>query len=513
MAKPLKREPIYGPLRWLITLTVMLVAIIEVLDMTIVNVTLPHMMGSLGANSDQITWVLTSYIVSAAIFMPLTGFLVTRYGTKNILLMNIVGFLISSMCCGLANSLDFMILFRTTQGIFGAALVPISQYVLRDIFSNEEQGKAMAIWGMGIMVAPVLGPMLGGYITEHLSWRWVFYINFPVCLLALIMTMRYMYDTEKQNQYIDWIGMGLMAVGIGSLQIFLDQGNTEGWFDSNFILILCVIFTLSLSLFIIRGILIKEKNIINLMLFKDRNFAMSTLAMLFFGMGLFGTLTLIPIELERLMNYPVLLAGILSSPQGIMSAITMMFVGPLITKVDPRKIIAVGVFITACGAFMYSRFSLQTDMQVSVIIPAIIMGMGMGMFFIPLAAIALISLPPSDTAEASGVFSFSRNLGSSMGISILTTILSHETQISWHDYVKNISVYNPNFHLWLHRAHLTLANPKTTVILVNTLMRQSNLNAFNDAYWFVTLVFLGMLPLLLLIPRPLFKGEANVSFH
>jgi MFS transporter, DHA2 family, multidrug resistance protein len=226
----MNHAPLYfGTTRWLVTLTVILVAIVEVLDITIVNVSLPNMMGTLGANSEQITWVLTSYIVSAAIFMPLTGFFIQRFGQKRLLLINIAGFLAASILCGISSSLTEMVLFRTCQGIFGASLVPLSQLILRDAFPLEEQGKAMAIWGVGIMVAPVLGPTLGGYITEVLNWRWVFFINIPVCILSFLLAWYLLIETPTRRQKIDWIGALLMAGGIASLQIFLDRGNQEGW--------------------------------------------------------------------------------------------------------------------------------------------------------------------------------------------------------------------------------------------------------------------------------------------
>lgn len=505
--------PVYGIERWLITITVMLVAIIEVLDMTIVNVALPRMMGSLGTNTNQITWVLTSYIVSSAIFMPLTGFLVTRFGTKNLLSINIIGFLIASMCCGLANSLTTIVFFRACQGIFGAALVPISQYVLRDTFSEKEQGMAMAIWGMGMMVAPIMGPTLGGYITEHLTWRWVFYINIPVCITAFIMARRVMRASVTKTVKIDWLGMGLMGIGIGTLQIFLDKGNEQGWFSSDIIIILALIFVFCLTVFIIRGLIIKEKNIINLLLFKDRNFAACTLTMALFGIGLFGTMSLIPIQLEHLMHYPVLLTGLLTIPQGIATAVTMIIIGPFITKIDARKIIFLGILLAALGTFRLSTLNLYTNMQVSLIVPLIIQGIGMGMFFIPLAALALLTLPSHQTAEASGIFSFSRNLGSSIGISFISTVLSHETQVNWHDIGGHLKYNNTNLHVWLHAHHLLINNPKATILLSKSLAAQSAMNAFNDAYWFVTLIFLFMLPVVFIIKKPNFTDKQVITAH
>ena len=276
-----------------ITITVMIVAIIEILDMTIVNVALPAMMGDLGANADQITWILTSYIVSSAIVMPLTGFFVTYFGRKKLLLTSITGFLLFSMLCGLSTSLTEIILFRIGQGMFGALLVPLSQYILNDAYPKKDRGKAMAIWGIGLMVAPILGPTVGGYITDAMSWRWIFYINVPVCIGAFFLATRFIKETVSEKKYIDWVGLLLLALGIGALQIFLDRGNTDNWFHSNSILILCFVWVCSFIIFIVRGIN-KPDNIINLKLFKSRNFTITVIMLSVSGIAIFGIIAVIP---------------------------------------------------------------------------------------------------------------------------------------------------------------------------------------------------------------------------
>lgn len=483
----------------LITLTVMLVAIIEVLDMTIVNVALPPMMGSLNANSEEITWVLTSYIVSAAVFMPLTGVLIERLGQKRLLLFNIVGFLISSMLCGLATSLEEMILFRTLQGVFGASLVPLSQFILRNTYRKDEQGKAMAIWGMGIMAAPVLGPTLGGYITDVLNWRWVFYINLPICLLAFMLTLNVIDETKRQTKHIDWFGALLMATGIGSLQLFLDQGNAKDWFNSNLICGFFISFIIFISWFIARG-LNNKNNIINLHLFKDSTFSVSTLMILIFSATLLGTISIQPMMLENLMHYPTKTAGMIMAPRGIASAITMAVVAKLINRTSPRRIILTGLFFSLLGTYFMTQFKLQTPMSVIMWV-GVIQGIGMGLFFVPLSTIAFTTLKQSETGEAAGLFSFGRSLGSSIGISIMSTVISEQTQTNWNQLGTHINPYNANLKQWLLSHQLSLDNPVALHLLANHVEQHASLNAFIDSYFLGCFSFVILVPFLFFLQR------------
>jgi len=486
--------------KWFITITVMSVAVIEVLDMTIVNVALPNMMGALGANSDQITWILTSYIVSSAICMPLTGFLVTRFGRRRLLLINIVGFLLTSVLSGMSVNLMQIVIFRTLQGIFGATLVPISQYVLRDTFSKEEQGIAMAIWGVGIMAGPILGPTLGGYITEAFNWRWIFYINVPVCFAAFFMTLKFIEETPRKKQFVDWFGLGLLTFGIGTLQILLDRGNQENWFHSNTIIILSLISLYCLSYFVIRGIQY-PKNIVNLTLFKDINFTTATIMLTFFCTTMFGFLALIPIMLENIMHYPVSTAGLVMAPRGIMCAVSMALSARLMNKFDNRLLILCGLLITAAGSYIMTTFNLKIS-EAYIVISGCVQGFGIGLFFVPISTIALSTLPADKTAEGSGLFSFGRSLGSSIGISLFSTILSRATQINWLRLGGHLTPSNPALKQWLFEHHLTLANPLTPKILSSTLSQQSTMVAFIDCYWLGTLLILSMIPLLFIMKKP-----------
>lgn len=495
----MSNEAVYAK-RWLITLTVMLVTVLEVLDMTIVNVSLPHMMGSLGADTDQITWVLTSYIVSSAILMPLTGFLVNRFGRKKLLLINIIGFLISSVLCGASVNLSQIVCFRTLQGVFGASLVPLSQFILRDTFPPAEQGKAMAIWGIGIMTGPILGPTIGGYITEILNWRWIFYINIPVCIIAWIMTQKLIEETPTKKQYIDWLGMFLMSCGVGCLQLFLDRGNMEDWFESKTIVALAIACVISLSVFIIRG-LRKPDNIINLHLFKDRNFSSATLMMTLFCLALFSSIALNPIMLENLMGYPTQTAGWLMAPRGLASAIGMALVAQIITRYDARWIILSGVLLSAYGTYLMSKIDLTMSMS-SFIISSSIQGFGMGLFFVPLSIIALSTLSKDDTAEGSGLFSFGRSIGSSIGISVMTTILSRKTQLSVNQLGAHINPFNPQLKMWLSTHGLNIHNPLTLSQLKGTIQQQASMLGFLNAYWITALIFVAMIPLIFILDKP-----------
>jgi DHA2 family multidrug resistance protein len=486
--------------RWFIAIAVMLVTVMEVLDMTIVNVALPAMTGSLSATTDQITWVLTSYVVSAAIMMPLTGFLINRIGSKKLLLLNIVGFLLSSMLCGMATSLTMMVLFRIMQGVFGAALVPLSQYILRNTFPPDQIMKAMAIWGVGIMTAPVLGPTIGGYITEIANWRWIFYINIPVCALAFFMCLRLIKETEIKIIKIDWLGILLLALGIGSLQIFLDRGNTVDWFDAASIRWLFMMTISALAIFIYRGMKINN-NIINLHLFLDRNFSLGCALLALFCAGMLGILTLQPLLMENLMNYPPDLAGVVMAPRGIASAVAMACVPLLVKNIDTRFIIAIGIILCGIGTYAMTLLNLEISVMPFILL-GIVQGLGMGLFFVPISSITFATLQRSDYAEATGLFSFWRSLGVSIGISLLSTLITREGQINWNTLNNNIQNFNPNLQYWLTQHHGQLNNSITLQQLTEQVSQQANAIAFLDAFYAVTIGFFLMVPLVFLFKKP-----------
>ena len=498
------------PNKWLIVVTIMLVAVLEVLDSTIVNVALPAMMPSLGANQEQVTWVLTSYVVAAAVMLPLTGFLCNRIGQKKLLLIDIAGFLISSVLCGMASDLNVMIFFRLCQGAFGAALIPISQAVLRQTFPLEEQGKAMAIWGLGIMVAPVLGPTLGGFITEHANWRWIFYINLPLCLIGFVMTTMFIKETKRVAQKIDWLGIVYMFIGIGALQIFLDQGNTKNWFDSHLIVVLCISSILAIICFIVRSSR-HPHPVIKLSIFKDRNFTTCTILLAMFAAGIFGFLTLEPIMLETVFGYTALIAGITLSPMGITSALMMVVSAGFIKNVSVKALISTGLALAAIGVFYMSTLGLHAA-QWNFILANSFIGAGMGLFMVPLTMYSLITLPPRDVTEGAGLFAYGRMLGTSIGVSLLSTLVTRETQINWNRFGGHINRFNPNLHHWLSAQHLTLTNPKSYGMLAMTLHMSASIVAFIDAYILIAVVLVLLIPLVFLL-KPVDMSKAQIGGH
>ncbi|GAB6069921.1 MDR family MFS transporter [Thiomicrorhabdus hydrogeniphila] len=488
-----------GVPRGLISITVMLTTIMVILDMTIVNVALPDMMGALGANSDQITWVLTSYIVIEAIMIPLTGFWVKMFGRKRLMLISIIGFLVASALCGQADSLVEMVIFRLIQGFFGASVVPLSQSIMIDTFPKEERGKAMALWGVGIMLAPVLGPTLGGYITDHLDWRWVFYINLPVGALNLMMAWALLNYEPGQKVKADWLGAGLLALGIGCLQFMLDRGNDDNWFDSMTIQAITLISFVALISFVWRS-WNRADSVVNLALLKDRNLATASFMMFIFGFGLFGTIALQPLMLENLFNYDAQTAGLVMAPRGIASAIGMFAISRFINRVDLRWIIATGLCFASTGTYLFSIQNLNSA-EINFIIPAIVQGFGMGMIFVPLSTLAYETLQKSQTSQAAGIYNVARTIGSSVGISVAITILNHSNHQSQVGLGSQIQVNNPEVINWLATQNLTVNMPNAIIALNNEVNRQAMMVAFNDTFWTVMLSFIVLAPLLFLIKK------------
>lgn len=488
-----------GFLRWLIVISVMLAAVIEVLDMTIVNVALSPMMGALGATRDQITWVLTSYIVSAAIIMPLTGYLVKRFGRRQLLLINISGFLIASLLCGFSHTLTEIVFFRILQGVFGASLIPLSQYVLIDTFPLEERGKAMAIWGMGIMAGPVLGPTLGGYITDLLNWRWIFFVNIPICFLAFIMVFSVIKETPREKIKTDWVGLFWMILAVSTLQLFLDRGQTEDWFNSNIIIILMVISFFSFLVFILRGISIKN-NIINLNLFTNRNFSLGLTLIVLFAMGLFSLIAIQPIMLQQVMNYSAKSAGIVMAPRGLTSAFGMLIVARFITIIDARVFLIAGLLIVSITAMFMSEFNLQTSFYIMCIV-GLLQGFGIGLFFVPLSTLTFATIEKWRQAEATGLFSFARSLGTSIGISVVSTMLVRLSQKNWYYLSSPLTKENVGLKHFLYLHHWSFTNQEALAYFFKELNAQSSMVSFANIYALISFWFLLGIPLVFLFKK------------
>lgn len=477
----------------------MLSTVMVILDMTIVNVALPHMMGSLGATADQITWVLTGYIVMEAIVIPLSGFLATWLGRRRLMLISIAGFVMTSALCGQADSLAEMVAFRLLQGGFGAAVIPLSQSIMVDSFPGEERGKAMALWGVGIMLGPILGPTLGGFITQHLDWRWVFYINVPVGIINLLLIARLVRPEATRTVRFDWIGALLLATGVGSLQTLLDRGNQENWLHSSLIVTLAGASVLGLAAFVLRS-LSRSDSVLQLHLLKDRNLALASLMMAVFGMGLFGTIALQPLMLERLFDYPAQTTGLVMAPRGLSSALGMFMVSRLINRLGAPRLVFAGLVLAASGTWLMTRYTL--DLSIGWFVwPSVLQGLGMGMIFVPLSTLVYETLPPSATDQGSAIFNLARTVGSSMGISIAATVLTRMTQVNWNRLGGDINPYNPALQQWLAARRLDLSDPLTPRLLAHELGRQATMTGFVDAFWVVTLSFLVLAPLLLLFRR------------
>ena len=483
--------------KWLITITVMLVAVMEVLDMTIVNVSLRDMMGTFGATITQITWVITAYVVSSAVIMPLTGFLTETVGRRKLLLINIVGFMVASLLCGISTSLTEIIIFRALQGIFGACLIPLSQFIMRSTFEKKELGMAMTVWAMGIMIAPIMGPTLGGYITENLSWHWVFFINVPVCVIAFMMTLNLIEESPTEKKPVDFIGLILLAAGVGCLQTFLEEGSSHDWFSSNFILFLAITSAFCIAAFIIRS-LDTPHPLIKLSIFKDRQFVSCSLIMVAFPLALFGMLTLQPLMVETVMNYPPDAAGWVMAPRGLASLLFMPFVPMLMKRFDARLLIAFGIFVVGIGTLFMTRWNLNVSFE-KMAWESVIQGAGMAFVFAPLSTIIFDTLPQRDISAAAGMFSFGRNIGLSIGVAMFSTIVVTQTQVNWSRLGEHINVYNPNLTHWLQAQNLNLNDPTTPAQLANVLGTQASMIAYLNVYWLSALSFFVMMPLVLFI--------------
>ena len=484
--------------RLLITLAVMSATLIQVLDTTIVNVALPHMAGELGATTDQVSWVLTSYLVSSAIVMPLTGYFADTIGRKRFLLISITGFVAASALCGIAQSLYQIVAFRLLQGVFGAALVPLSQAIMTDAYPPEERGKAMAIWGLGVMVGPVLGPTLGGWLTEVASWRWTFYINLPVGALSLFLASSYVPESKKRERRMDWTGLALLGTGITGLQYMFDRGTSQDWFAANDIRIAGAMAVAGLAGFGWHSWRRGREALFDLRIFADRNFAIACASMLALGLGLFGGLVMQPILLEGLLGYPIVTTGLVMAPRGIATAIAMIVVGRLIGKVDARILVGTGMLVSAAGSHFMTRYSLDVN-TFWIVWPALLQGLGLGLIFVPLSTIAYATLDRSRMAEAAGIYSLVRTIGAAVGISIVTTVMTHQAQVLWNELGGHVTRFNPAVIEYLRGLHLTPDDPRAAAILAAQVGKQAQIGAMLDVYQLTVWSFFAMLPLVMLL--------------
>ena len=488
--------------RSLLVVSVMLATLMQALDTTIANVALPNMQGTLSATQDQISWVLTSYIVAAAIATPATGWLASVMGRRRLLLIAITGFTAASVLCGLAGSIGAMVAFRLLQGLFGAALVPLSQSTLLDVYPREKHGAAMALWGMGVMVGPILGPPLGGWLTDTWSWHWVFLINVPIGAAALLGVAASLPTDETHATRFDWRGFAFLAIGIGALQLFLDRGEQQDWFGSVEIQIEAALAFLGFYLYAVHW-KFSERPFLDLGLFADRNFLASNLFIFVLGVVLFATMALLPPFLQNLMGYPVVTTGLLLAPRGVGTLIAMMLVGRLLARgTDARLLAGIGMLLTAYSLLLMTRFSLDVP-QSMIVSTGVIQGLGLGLVFVPISTVAYSTLPMRARTEAAGIFSLVRNIGSSVGISIVMTLLSRNTQINHAEIAARLTPFGGN----AGQLAASLASGSGVAALNAEVTRQASGIAFLDDFWLMMVMTVVAIPLLLLL-RPVKSRDA-----
>jgi DHA2 family multidrug resistance protein len=497
--------------KWLITVTVMLPTLIEIMDMTAVNVALGHIRGSLSAGIDESTWAITSYLVSNEIIIHLSGWLSRFFGRKKYLITSVTIFTVSSFLCGSAWSLNSLVFFRVLQGIGGGALQPISQAILLETFPPQQRGMAMAIFGIGIMFGPIMGPLLGGLITDNWSWHWVFFINIPIGIVSVLMTLFFIFDPpymKRMKMKIDYWGLIFLILGVGCLQIVLDKGQREEWFSSSFIVWLSIISSVSLLLFIIREFFTEEP-VLNLKTFKDLSFSMGCIVMFCVFLNLFGSIILQPIYVQTLMGYTATLAGLVLAPGGIASMFTMQIVGRLVNKINPKFFLITGIIVCAYATHLMSKFNLYADFY-SIALPRLILGIGMGLTVIPLITIAFSTIKKEDMANATAIYNFLRNIGGSFGVAFVTTMLSRRSQFHQSHLVEHLTPFDIPYQVFAeHCARLLdyrgfdsfLSQYGSLNVLYKELLRQASMLSFNDTFHLTSIILIFILPLAFLMKR------------
>jgi DHA2 family multidrug resistance protein len=487
--------------RGLITACVILAVIMQALDTTIANVALPYIQGSVSASADQINWVLTSYIVAAAIMTPPSGFLANRFGRKRVLLTAIAGFVAASVLCGVSQSLNQIVAFRLMQGLFGAALVPLSQGFLLDMYDVKERGSAMALFGVSVMVGPVLGPVIGGWLTDNISWRWVFYINVPIGALAFIGLSMFVVETKKDvTAKLDWLGFGALSIAIGALQIFLDRGEQLDWFSSGEIVIEATVAATAFYIFLAHTFTAKN-SFVNPRLFLDRNFAIAFVFIFIVGVTYLASLALMTPYLQTLMGYPVMTAGLVMGPRGLGTMTCMFIVGRLIGRVDTRLLLTLGLGLTAWA--MYEMTGWTPDVsQWTIVSVGFVQGAGLGFLFVPLTTVAFSTLPAQMRGEGTGLYNLSRNIGSSVGISVVTALITQNTQVNHADIAAYVTPFNHAFHApaVMHALNPLTAAGRAALDAMITL--QAVIIAYIDDFKLLMILSLMVMPLVLLLRRP-----------
>jgi DHA2 family multidrug resistance protein len=496
---------------WFIAITTIMPTFMVVLDTSVANVALPHIAGSLSAGADEATWVLTSYLVANAIVLPISGWIAQFLGRSRFLIISMAAFTISSLASGAAVTLDMEIVARVIQGASGGALIPISQAILLESFPQSKRGEAMAVFGFGVVLAPIVGPTLGGWITDNYSWRWIFYINLPVCLLAILLTKLLIEDPPyiqaETPKSIDYVGFILMAIGLGALQVVLDRGERADWFSAGWVWLAVIASGACLLGFVIWELNSREP-IVDLHILSNRNFAVGILLATAYGITLYGALVMLPLFLQNLMGYTALGSGLAITPRGIGALVSMTLAGRLVRKIDGRIMIIAGFIVLALGSFLLGEIDLQISIS-SIIWPNIIMGLAIGMIFVPLTTIAMGTLPNEMIGTATGLYNLMRGMGGSIGIAVVTTLLARHAQLHQSLLVSHLTPYDPAFRESFHRLtelFSTQCDPVTAMrkaymSVYNILVDQSTLMAFIDNFRLLGYFSLVGVPLTLLFRK------------
>jgi DHA2 family multidrug resistance protein len=495
---------------WIVTSAVMLATFMEILDTTVVNVSVPHLAGNMGATYEEGTWVVTSYLVSNAIILPMSGWLANRIGRRNMLLACVTGFTITSVLCGMATSLEALIFFRVLQGLTGGGLQPLAQAVLLETFPPSKHGTAMAAFGLGIILAPILGPTLGGWITDNYSWRWIFYLNLPVGIISVLMMSAFVHDPPYIGKHrtggIDLWGIGFLALGFGMLQVVLDTGQRHDWFGSPQIRVFTFLCVFGLVALVIRELTAKHP-IVDLRVLKDRTFTVGVSLMTMLGFVLYGSLMLLPIFLQTLLGYPALESGLALSPRGIGSLVMMPIVGQLTNRFDPRKLIAVGLAVGGWTMFSLSHLNLSAGYW-DIFWPQVIQGGAMAFLFIPLMATSMSGIPREKMGNATSIYNLMRNIGGSFGIASMTTFLARRSQVHQNQMISHITRYDHDAQQmfrgmqgWFmaHGSSAADAAKKSMGAMYGMVQQQAALLSFVEAFWIMGVIFIAMLPLVLLL--------------
>jgi MFS transporter, DHA2 family, multidrug resistance protein len=494
-----QRPPAASPSlrRLMVTFFVMMAVIMQVLDITIANVSLPYMQASLSATLDQVSWVLTSYVVASAVMTAPVGWLANRFGMKLLLLICVTGFTLASMLCGIAQNIEEMVLFRVLQGMFGAALIPLAQSVMLTIYPPDRRGWAMSLFGMGVMIGPIMGPMLGGWLTEYYSWRWIFYINLPFGIATVIGLVVFMDDAEgNRSLAFDWLGFAAFGIAIGALQLMLDRGEQLGWFDSNEIVLLAIVSAAAFYFFIAHS-LTTDRPFIPAEIFRDRNFIVGLTFMFVTGILLVATMALMAPLLQGVMGYPILDAGVMLGTRGLGMAVTMLVAGPLMSRIDGRILLFAG--LTCCVVSLYCSIDFTPDTAMRTVVwVSILQGAGLGFMFVPLNTISLATIPPTLRTEGTAMWTLIRNLGSSIGVSIVIANLTNKTIMMRAHLAEQVTPFNQA----MADPAAAMLDPSTDTgraLLENLITQQAAIIAYANDFKLIMLVTLLAFPLVLLL--------------